>query len=279
MGAGNARPAIGSTVYGESDCRMVNSTGSGRRTQSHEEQQAGGEYWTGAWSDYRIAQFRDGKQRRVESVFFKMVDGLPNSLGRVQPELVRILENEIMNYATTSQVDPGEAMRNLRNHIAEEAFQWTTGGLLSVQSPPVLLSFLCQLTQQGWRFQYEMARPIEDIRGKLVRGVWVSDEPAGASCGRRLPKQCHGESANAMRELSSLVARTASSAWTEAYDSHAKRASPLTNALPRSRSNSVERLAGRNRTGRLKAYGNAIVPQVAALFIRAFMESVGEVKS
>jgi DNA (cytosine-5)-methyltransferase 1 len=28
---------------------------------------------------------------------------------------------------------------------------------------------------------------------------------------------------------------------------------------------------------RLRAYGNAIVPQVAALFIRAFMESVGEV--
>jgi DNA (cytosine-5)-methyltransferase 1 len=34
------------------------------------------------------------------------------------------------------------------------------------------------------------------------------------------------------------------------------------------------RLAKRNRVGRLKGYGNAIVPQVAAVFIRAFLESI-----
>jgi hypothetical protein len=33
--------------------------------------------------------------------------------------------------------------------------------------------------------------------------------------------------------------------------------------------------ASANRTGRLKGYGNAIVPQVAAVFIQAFMESIG----
>ena len=38
----------------------------------------------------------------------------------------------------------------------------------------------------------------------------------------------------------------------------------------------VAQRARSNRTGRLQGYGNAIVPQVAALFIRAFMESVGE---
>lgn len=34
--------------------------------------------------------------------------------------------------------------------------------------------------------------------------------------------------------------------------------------------------ARRNRKGRLKAYGNSIVPQVAAVFIQAFMEAVSE---
>ena len=34
------------------------------------------------------------------------------------------------------------------------------------------------------------------------------------------------------------------------------------------------RSARANRVGRLKGYGNAIVPQLAAVFIRAFMESV-----
>lgn len=33
------------------------------------------------------------------------------------------------------------------------------------------------------------------------------------------------------------------------------------------------RAASRNRTGRLRGYGNAIVPQVAAVFIRAFLEA------
>ena len=33
--------------------------------------------------------------------------------------------------------------------------------------------------------------------------------------------------------------------------------------------------AKRNRVGRLKGYGNAIVPAVAAVFIRAFLESAG----
>ena len=38
---------------------------------------------------------------------------------------------------------------------------------------------------------------------------------------------------------------------------------------------SILAMAGRSRISRLKGYGNAIVPQVAALFIRAFMEEMG----
>ena len=37
-------------------------------------------------------------------------------------------------------------------------------------------------------------------------------------------------------------------------------------------------LAGRSRVGRLKGYGNAIVPQVAAVFIRSFLELIGGAK-
>jgi hypothetical protein len=33
------------------------------------------------------------------------------------------------------------------------------------------------------------------------------------------------------------------------------------------------RVARANRTGRLRGYGNAIIPAVAATFIRAFMEA------
>jgi DNA (cytosine-5)-methyltransferase 1 len=36
----------------------------------------------------------------------------------------------------------------------------------------------------------------------------------------------------------------------------------------------LARRARSNRVGRLKGYGNAIVPEVAAMFVRAFMEAV-----
>jgi hypothetical protein len=71
------------------------------------------------------------------------------------------------------------------------------------------------------------------------------------------------------------VARAASCAWSEAYDANARWVSPLTNSLPRGRTD-AEKSASRNRIGRLKGYGNAIVPDVAAVFIRAFVEEFGE---
>jgi hypothetical protein len=37
----------------------------------------------------------------------------------------------------------------------------------------------------------------------------------------------------------------------------------------------ARRAASRNRVGRLRAYGNAIVPQVAAVFVREVMEMLG----
>jgi DNA (cytosine-5)-methyltransferase 1 len=42
---------------------------------------------------------------------------------------------------------------------------------------------------------------------------------------------------------------------------------------------SLLRPAGRNRVGRLKGYGNAIVPQLAAMFMKSFFESVEQLRS
>lgn len=60
---------------------------------------------------------------------------------------------------------------------------------------------------------------------------------------------------------------------------------PLANGIPREMGRGKPELAKlvrgarANRVGRLKGYGNAIVPQVAAEFIRAFLESEAEVMS
>jgi DNA (cytosine-5)-methyltransferase 1 len=59
--------------------------------------------------------------------------------------------------------------------------------------------------------------------------------------------------------------------WVERVESNPKRARE---AVRRARRRLA--LAGRNRTQRLKGYGNAIVPQVAAEFIKAYMEAVSQ---
>lgn len=59
---------------------------------------------------------------------------------------------------------------------------------------------------------------------------------------------------------------------------------PLAYGVPRamvssqSELRSLARVAGKNRKTRLMAYGNAICPQVAAVFIRSFLESVTEMR-
>ena len=52
----------------------------------------------------------------------------------------------------------------------------------------------------------------------------------------------------------------------------------LTNLFPDATVDERSIKAGRSRVGRLKGYGNAIVPQVAAVFIRSFLELIGGAK-
>jgi hypothetical protein len=67
-------------------------------------------------------------------------------------------------------------------------------------------------------------------------------------------------------------------AWINAYNENADRCSPLTNSLPRSIAEKTQRehakRARANRVGRLRGYGNAIVIQTAAVFVRAVMAAI-----
>lgn len=65
-------------------------------------------------------------------------------------------------------------------------------------------------------------------------------------------------------------------AWYLTFERH-----PVSAGIPRGMGQGIPELRGlvksarANRVGRLKGYGNSIVPQVAAVFIRAFMETIG----
>lgn len=134
----------------------------------------------------------------------------------------------------------------------------------------------------------------------------IGSEHAGAgmdSCrlGQSFQSRLEGHSGNGdgsheSRWLASQEGRSASEAgpanfWSDfrivhCTDGKARRTGrsvfPLVNGIPREMGRGQPELgklvkgARNNRVGRLKGYGNAIVPQVAAEFIRAFLESEAE---
>lgn len=152
-------------------------------------------------------------------------------------------------------------MRDLWDLLSsEEVRERTTGGFDSVQEAPFLLAFLRQLTNQGWGFPIrdECAGP-QNARPAL-RVLRHDPEPSYTSRGRGLDEQQPGESANPLRLLSQVLAHHAEACWGLSGWENAL-SFPLTENAP-------------SRVVRLRAYGNAIIPQVAAEFIQAFNDSL-----
>jgi hypothetical protein len=76
-----------------------------------------------------------------------------------------------------------------------------------------------------------------------------------------LDEQQAEKHSDAVHILSSILARHAQTAWSEAFSRNASDAFPLIRNAPA-------------RVGRLRAYGNAIVSEVAVTFIRAARELI-----
>ena len=152
-------------------------------------------------------------------------------------------------------------MRRLWQALSAEAISEREVGRFSgVQSPPVLLAFLRQLSEQGWRFSDEMPYCGKDAPKVVLRVLRFDKEAACAPLRRELAQQFGGELADALRELSQIVARNAAECWSIPCREKAGAASfPLA-------------VGATSRVGRLRAYGNAIVPQVAAEIVSAYLE-------
>lgn len=214
----------------------------------------------GFWRDADWLLCRDGKWRPVEPGYEQMADGSAGSLGRVRAGAVEEIEEEVNAWAIRHQADAEEGLRRVWLDLRAKALCEREAGRFSgVQSPAVLLAFLRQLTEQGWRFADTLAHEGATAPQIVLRVLRFDPSAARTPLRRELAEQLAGEFADPVQELSSILAHHAAKCWGDACREKAGAASfPLAQNAT-------------SRVGRLRAYGNAINAFQAQIFIEASM--------
>jgi DNA (cytosine-5)-methyltransferase 1 len=214
------------------------------------------------WSDADWIYCRDGKYRPVEPFPQQMADGLPERMGPVCPTQIQDLTEEILAYGRDSQTDPREALRAVWKAHEPAALLWPSRRLSDISEAPLLLAFMRQLADQGWALAEGVLCSSAEASESALRGVRLGVAPARSPRRRELAEQRPEQLADAVCVLSSILARHAEKTWGDRFRKDAAAAFVLSHGVT-------------NRVGRLRAYGNAIVPSCAAEVIEAYCEVRG----
>lgn len=207
------------------------------------------------WSNSGLIFCADGKERRVEPGICPLVDGLSDYLGELR-SIENIAWRRIEEYGHASEINPDKILRMVQRAIQSEA-SWqeqSIGMRGKLHEPQVLFDFL--LCVDAARGETQDRSGFEktgyEIRRRIVRGMRAHGGVSGSPRKRQPDGQCNGEPTNPLLSLSFILARDA-----EAHRGAARKAHAVS-----------------SRVNQLRAYGNAIVPQVAAEFISASMEAI-----
>jgi hypothetical protein len=149
-----------------------------------------------------------------------------------------------------------EALRQLWNADVSQALWEAIGGLERVQQAQVLFAFVRQHSKDSYQARVLLARP--EAFKDFVRGVWRAAETSSAPRRSRQNKQSADQHSDAMQVVSRLFTCHGEADWS---------ADSWEDGVPRIASGVA------SRVDRLRALGNACVPQVVEAIGRAILQA------
>jgi DNA (cytosine-5)-methyltransferase 1 len=228
----------------------------------------------GFWRDADWLFCRDGKWRPVEARIQQVVDGHPLRMGLLCSDIETEIEEALNEAAIRLQTETSEILRTLRKAIdSTHLFEWG-GGVRHVHEAQILLAYLLEYEGKKGGEQnatYDSSAGASTKRD--VRVLWRKAQTCNPPYQRELAGQHHRKFTDSLRLLSSAVARFASEAGYPYIYENAPASFPLRKyGTYGSSQNPLGVVHPSNRTGRLRAYGNAIVAPQAEEVIRAYMD-------
>jgi hypothetical protein len=165
---------------------------------------------------------------------------------------------EVNAYANVEKTGAREVLLALREANApENKRRSNNAGSCGLHKKEVLLSYLCELERRC-----DPGRSlctIQEESEEMLRGLRDGRSTSSTSCESELYGQQQGKSSDALHLLSYVLAQHAMQSF-ETACKNAEPIHPLSSRVP-------------GRVGQLRAYGNSIVPALAAEFIKAFLGS------
>lgn len=287
----------------------VGNANTGRQPQREErdgQQERAGQAQRGANSVRSDRRSSGSGQLEIEPALFSLLsDGISAILGTVWAESLRETEKIVRSHAKTSSSSPEETLRAMWERVEASSLQGSSGGPGTFSSEEILLIALCQLARNTEPEKQPTTSDLFEIQERTVRAVWEKTDRLTAFARsphqRGLEGSSTGEPENPLRGMSPETPQTSpeisermqgvrgseqeerllfkalaevQKTWRSALNqkdgqrkaihycqgwAEGLTGFPLSSGLP-------------GRVGLLRGAGNAIVPQVAAEFIRAAME-------
>lgn len=254
---------------GSRDDDVVNPSGFGRREGWAEPELRGGRPAAASaglrngtfWSDAEWIACHDGKARRAGSSLSVLVDGLPVGLADRREQCRQEATKAILSYAESRNADAAETVSLVRSQYDPQEIRDRLGVPGELPTPEVLLTFLLGLASAlpSAKEQSDVAPTRDENSGFEMRGLRDDGEPVRPPYQRRSDGQPAREQTDTLLELSLVLARCADQSRAAGEMAYASPIPLLSQGVT-------------HRVAKWRGFGNAIVPQVAAEVIAAFLD-------